>query len=292
MWAGFLLVALLINGFSLVQAGDALGHALRNDEVEDEEPAPMEFEMVEDQPESFVEQENFDDQVPDDARRQAENDSNPDHETRMRNQPDRPSREPQREGQQREGEPQPDSQQAGEVGAGSENDMHEAPDGHESKSGERVVDLGGSTGALRAAFGTHGTHDNLHDVDEDETNILQSKRNLYASFFNRLRDRVAEEWEPEDANKAADPNQRIYGTAARTTVLWVQLDETGAVVKVVVKRSSGAPHLDDEAIRAMKAAAPFPNPPEGLMDSEGLIAFDFGFTLDFVEGPRIFRYQR
>ncbi|MFV8753747.1 energy transducer TonB family protein [Nannocystaceae bacterium ST9] len=298
MWAGFLLAALLVNGWTLVEAGDALGHALEQD-VEDEEEEVTPFEMVEpdqpDHPDHLVAQQQFDERTPDDASRIAESDSDPDSETKARNQPERPGAQPQREGQQSEGQPQPDAQPQPrapvEGEAGEANDMHEAPDGQQAKSG-KPIDLGGSTGALRAAFGTHGTHDDLRDIDEGETNVLKTKRNLYASFFNRLRDRVAEHWEPEDANKAADPNQRIYGTTARTTVLWVQLDDQGKVVKIVVKQACGADHLDEEAIRALKAASPFPNPPEGLADSSGYIEFDFGFTLDFVEGPRIFRYQR
>jgi TonB family protein len=50
------------------------------------------------------------------------------------------------------------------------------------------------------------------------------------------------------------------------TVLMVRLDDQGKIVKIEVERESGAPHLDEEAERAMRAAAPFPNLPEGLAD--------------------------
>lgn len=293
MWAGLLLAALLLNGMTLIQAGDALAESMRN---RDDEPEPkvMEFEMVEAEEEPVVESEQLDGRIPDEATGQDEANSNPKHETRAAIRPDRPGSTPQQPGEPREGEPQPDQPEPlGQGEQDGEPNMHEAPDGQQSKAGQlNPVALGGSTGALRAAFGEHGTHDDLRDVDEGETNVLKAKRNLYASFFNRLRDRVAEHWEPERAHKAVDPNQKLFGTSARTTVLWIRLDEQGGITKIVVKRSSGADHLDDEAIRAMKAAAPFPNPPEDLVDGDGFIEFDFGFTLDFVEGGRIFRYQR
>jgi TonB family protein len=285
MWAGFMLAALLINAVTLVEAGDALGGALR-DREEPVEPEVTEFELV-DEPEEepdLVEPDVSDGRVPDDARRLADADSNPDRETKAPIRPDRPSSQPQ-------ADPHPEPQEAGEQG--SEPEIHETPDGQQTKPGApQLAALGGSQGALRAALGDRGNRDDLRDVDEGETNILKAKRNLYASFFNRLRDRVSEHWEPERANKAADPQQKIYGTSPRTTVLWVQLDKQGAVTKIVVKQSSGADHLDEEAIRALKAAAPFPNPPDDLIDADGNIEFDFGFILDFVEGGRIFRAQR
>lgn len=285
VWAGFLLAALLINAVSLVQAGGALSRSLRDDE-EPEEPEVSEFELVDEPPEQpdYVETEIPEGGVPEDARRLAEADSNPKHETRAPIRPDRPSSAPQ-------ANPQPEPQEAGEQG--TESEIHDAPDGQQTKPGApQLAHLGGSKGALKAALGEHGTRDDLRDVDEGETNVLKAKRNLYASFFNRMRDRVSEHWEPERANKAVDPNQKIFGTSARTTVLWVQLDAQGAITKIVVKRGSDADHLDNEAIRAIKAAAPFPNPPEDLIDANGNIEFDFGFTLDFVEGGRIFRHQR
>jgi hypothetical protein len=42
----------------------------------------------------------------------------------------------------------------------------------------------------------------------------------------------------------------------------------------------------------MRAAAPFPNVPEGLADSNGYIDFPFGFILDFNGGSQIFRYSK
>jgi hypothetical protein len=41
----------------------------------------------------------------------------------------------------------------------------------------------------------------------------------------------------------------------------------------------------------MRAAAPFPNIPEGLADERGYVEFRFGFILDFTGGSRIFRYN-
>ena len=42
---------------------------------------------------------------------------------------------------------------------------------------------------------------------------------------------------------------------------------------------SGVSELDDEAVRAFHAAAPFPNPPEGLVKDD-LITFAFAFYFE------------
>jgi TonB family protein len=151
--------------------------------------------------------------------------------------------------------------------------------------------LGGSTSMLDQTFGRSVASDRMRDVDEDAKSILDSKRHLFGSFFNRLRDRVAENWQPQKAHSRADPNGTRYGDSQRMTVLMVRLDENGEILKIEVERKSGAPHHDEEAERAMRAAAPFPNLPDGLADEHGHVDFRFGFILDFNGGSRIFRYQ-
>jgi TonB family protein len=151
--------------------------------------------------------------------------------------------------------------------------------------------LGGSTSMLDQTFGRPVADDRMRDVDENATNLLDSKRHLFGSFFNRLRDRVSENWQPQKAHERADPKGTLYGDSSRMTVLMVRLDEHGKIVKIEVEKESGAPHLDEEAERAMRAAAPFPNLPEGLADENGHVDFRFGFILDFNGGTRIFRYQ-
>jgi TonB family protein len=154
-----------------------------------------------------------------------------------------------------------------------------------------LAGLGGSPSMLDKTFGRPVAVDRMRDVDEDAKNILDSKRHLFGSFFNRLRDRVAENWQPQKAHERADPNGSRFGDSQRMTVLMVRLDDRGEILKIEVERESGAPHLDEEAERAMRAAAPFPNLPEGLVDEQGHVDFRFGFILDFNGGSRIFRYQ-
>jgi TonB family protein len=289
------LVALLLNGLTLVGASDVLGTALAAEDHEDDEPEVVEFEFVEPEQdgELLVRNDAAKGEVPDDTQHIAEADADVEHETRARMQPDSrssPASTPSPANQAKPSDASPTSDPGEDEAEGEA--LHDAPDGADAAGKPDLAGLGGSTRALRAAFGTHGTPDDLREVDEGELSILKTRENLYASFFNRMRSRVQEHWDPEGAHNVVDPQRSRFGTSPRTTVLWVQLDAKGAITKVAVIRDSGAEHLDQEAVRAMNAAGPFPNPPDGLIDASGHIEFDFGFTLDFVEGSqRIFRYR-
>jgi TonB family protein len=77
----------------------------------------------------------------------------------------------------------------------------------------------------------------------------------------------------------------------RYSTVRVTLNSDGSVRQLHVSRRSGLDFLDDEAVRSVREAAPFHNPPEGLKDQDGLIHFTFGFYLEITNEPnfRIFR---
>jgi TonB family protein len=152
----------------------------------------------------------------------------------------------------------------------------------------------GTRKALRDALGRPGGFDDVDpSVDEDDETKLDSKRWKFASFFNRVRNGVAQHWHPEVLHASNDPDGRKYGTKTRRTRLVISLNPDGSLNRVRLDSSSDVDYLDDEAIRAVRTAAPFANPPPGLVDPRtGLIEFAFGFIFEFKGENRIFRYQR
>ena len=142
---------------------------------------------------------------------------------------------------------------------------------------------------------TGGTNDHLPGIDEGEYTALNTRKWKYATFFNRVKRQVAQNWHPEQAYRLRDPNGNIYGTKDRLTVLTVSLEPDGTLHKIVITGPSGVDFLDEEAISAFELAEPFPNPPEGLIDGESrLITFRFGFSFEINSSTpwRIFRYSR
>jgi TonB family protein len=137
-----------------------------------------------------------------------------------------------------------------------------------------------------------GSVDHTEDVEEGEENAFNTKRWVYASFFNRMKRIVAQNWDPVTVWRREDPDGSHYGFKSRNTILRVSLDAKGNVAKVIILQACGVDSLDDEAIRAMKASDPFPNPPQALLDKNGLIVFEFGFYFEINSKHTSWKIQR
>ncbi len=177
--------------------------------------------------------------------------------------------------------PGPDPRGGGELPGGGE----EAKPSPSLRPSDELLD--------RAVGG--GSVDHIEDADEGEFTALNSRKWKYATFFNRMKRQVAQNWHPDQVYLRRDPNGNIYGTRDRLTVLRVSLNPNGSVNKIYVAKQSGVDFLDDEAVRAFNEAQPFPNPPGGLVDPKSnLITFSFGFHFQ-IGGDRsrwkVFRYQ-
>jgi TonB family protein len=134
-------------------------------------------------------------------------------------------------------------------------------------------------------------NDHITDVPEGEETLLNTREFKYATFFNRVKRGVSEQWKPADVYVHHDPYGNIYGVKDRYTLLQVELDSEGKLTNIAITNSSGLKFLDDEAIRAFQEASPFPNPPQGLLEDAGRIHFSFGFYFEIGDQTRfrIFR---
>ncbi len=151
----------------------------------------------------------------------------------------------------------------------------------------------GARKALTKSLGQAGGFDDVDDAADDDETSVDSKRWKYASFFNRVRSAVSQHWHPEVVHAANDPDGRRFGTKTRRTRLHISLNPDGSLHRVKLDASCDVGYLDEEAIHAVRTAAPFTNPPPGLVDpSTGFIEFSFGFIFEFSGESRIFRYRQ
>jgi TonB family protein len=148
----------------------------------------------------------------------------------------------------------------------------------------QVPNLKPTAEALERALGG-GSVDHLDDVENGEERALSAKRWVYASFFNRLKRTVAQNWDPATVWRRSDPNGTKHGFKTRVTEVRVSLSAKGDLSKIVVTNPSGVTELDEEAVRSFHAAAPFPNPPDGLVNKDGTITFAFSFYFE-IGAPR------
>jgi TonB family protein len=137
-----------------------------------------------------------------------------------------------------------------------------------------------------------GTVDYLKDVDDGERTLLNRKRVAYSDFFERVMLAISAEWDPGAIYRRRDPTGQIYGVQDRVTVLTVTLEGDGKLHEVYVDSPSGLDFLDDEALRALRQAAPFPNPPEGIKGLDGRLQFRCAFHFEIsTRKTRVFRYR-
>ena len=134
---------------------------------------------------------------------------------------------------------------------------------------------------LQALTGGSGGDDALLDVKQQggET-MLNSRKFQHWDFFNQVKERVRKHWHPAEVYHRRAPTGRVYGIKDRLTVLQVTLDTAGHLTQLTTVKDSGVEFLDREARRALSKAAPFTNPPRGLVDKHGVVVFQFGFLFE------------
>jgi TonB family protein len=137
-----------------------------------------------------------------------------------------------------------------------------------------------------------GSMDYLKDVDEGDFTGLNAKKHRFASFFNRLKRQVGQEWHPDVVYLRHDPNGNVYGVKDRITVLTVVLSADGHYESSSLMQSCGVGFLDDEAQVAFQKASFFPNPPRDLIEPDGKIHFRFAFIFELSgrNSFKVFKY--
>ncbi|MFP5519318.1 MAG: TonB family protein [Bdellovibrionia bacterium] len=128
------------------------------------------------------------------------------------------------------------------------------------------------------------TDDYLRDVDQGLETLLNTREFKYYSYYNRIRKQLSQHWEGEVRARLSKLFKEGRAPAAtnqdRITKVIVVLNQAGTLVKVQILSDSGVRDLDEAAIEAFRAAAPFPNPPKGLIESDGTVKIRWDFVLE------------
>lgn len=169
-------------------------------------------------------------------------------------------------------------------------DQNDMGKGTHSNPSPGAINLKPDFGTLSRVEGNPAP-DHVTGVKQGDETLLNSRRHIYASFFNRVKQQVAQHWNPNLVYRRRDPYGNVYGVKDRHTTLKVVLTKGGKLQKVFVVNSSGLTFLDREAMRAFRQAQPFPNPPKGLIDKQGNIQFKFGFFLQISSPPRMIFFR-
>ena len=130
--------------------------------------------------------------------------------------------------------------------------------------------------------------DYLKDVVAGAETLLKTREFVYYGYYNRIKSKLKQHWEPrikKKITKILRRGRQIASINDKITRLVITLDQTGDLVRIQVKNASGYNDLDDAAIEAFRAAAPFPNPPLGIVDTTGNVHINWDFVLETWSAP-------
>ena len=126
--------------------------------------------------------------------------------------------------------------------------------------------------------------DKLEQVEQSLKTQLNTKEYKYYGYYQRIKNQLNQFWQPQVKQKesrlmtqgrtiASDSNNKV-------TKLIIVLNDAGTLVKVQVIGESGVRDLDEAAVEAFRQAAPFPNPPKGMVENDGTIKIRWDFVVE------------
>ena len=127
------------------------------------------------------------------------------------------------------------------------------------------------------------TLDYIKNLDPGLETLLTTKEFVYYTYYARIRRQLNQHWGPkvrEKLTKLYQQGRTIASTEDKVTKLLITLDKDGRLLKAQVIGDSGIRDLDEAAVEAFRAAAPFPNPPPGIVDPDGAIKIRWDFILE------------
>ena len=136
---------------------------------------------------------------------------------------------------------------------------------------------------------TGASDDKLNNVQEGDQTILSTREYRYFSYYHRIKELLRQYWKPNVEAKLYKMYERGRQVSSdeMTTKILVLLNASGNIAKISRVGSSGVNELDDAAIEAFQKAAPFPNPPKGIIDPDGFVRIRWDFILKTEAAPRI-----
>ena len=127
------------------------------------------------------------------------------------------------------------------------------------------------------------TDDYLKDTQIGVQTLLSTREFVYYSYYARIKEKIRQHWEPTvkaNVQRVVRQGRTIASARDRRTRVLITLDKNGTLLQVQVIGESGIMELENAAIDAFRAAAPFPNPPQGMVEQDGHIRIRWDFILE------------
>jgi TonB family protein len=145
--------------------------------------------------------------------------------------------------------------------------------------------------AFEAAGAGSPSADRLPGVADGDATLVNTRAFRFAAFYRRVYEAIRGEWRPNEEWDARDPHDRVFGRGPRRVLVDLVLEADGRLRDARLVRGSGLDFFDREALRAVAAAAPFPNPPRALVGPDGLVVVPVPLLFEWGQGALLDRLR-
>ncbi len=145
--------------------------------------------------------------------------------------------------------------------------------------------LASPNGAMRnVAIGGSSIAEYIPGVEEGAFTALNTDQLTYYTFFARVNEQVRNRWVSMIRNYMGSLSQEQLehlSRADKQTIVEIVLSKTGEYIRSFLHSGSTVKALDLAASESFRAAAPFLNPPQGLVEADGYIHLRYVFMVRF-----------
>ncbi len=146
-----------------------------------------------------------------------------------------------------------------------------------------VKALASSKSEKLLAAGPSQRDDHLEGIKEGQFTLLNTRRTKFFSFYSRIKGQLRSHWNPlirEEVSFIYSTKRGVASIGKKKTSVQITLDKDGYLEEIALLTTSGNKAIDTAAIRALELAAPFPNPPEGMLEKDKKIRIYWDFVLE------------
>ena len=168
--------------------------------------------------------------------------------------------------------------------AGMNNDRPPSPTTAHDRGEIGLPVPGGNQTLHQVAIGPSSIAEYIPGVDTGDFTALNTDQFTYYAFFARINEQVRNRWIAAVRaymSRLTPAEQNELSKADRQTVIEVILNKSGDYETKVIEMSSGDPRLDQTTVDAFIGAAPFVNPPSGMVENDQRIHLKYGFMVRF-----------
>ncbi len=154
----------------------------------------------------------------------------------------------------------------------------------EDSEGIGLRPMGGNPTMRTVAIGASSLAEYIPGVQVGAFTALNTDSFTYYTFFARMNEQVRNRWVSLVRSYVGSLSQQHLETLSRRerqSVIEIVLNAEGKFEAAIVQMSSGDQGLDRIPGESFEMAAPFLNPPRGLMESDGKIHLKYAFVLQF-----------